>query len=195
MGTNHISMQFVNDKTIKLDKHISLLDDFTLKFVKYLSNFTNYVLISGYVSILLGRSRMSEDVDIIIPPLKFNDFSKFVDDLSSEFYCLNTDSKEEMFNYLSSGVAIRFAFLNQVIPNMELKFAKTQIDFLVLEKKIEVQLGKQKLCISPLELQIAYKEVVLKSPKDLEDALHLRIVAEKNIDFNLIEDYKRILNE
>ncbi|MGE0793657.1 MAG: hypothetical protein AB7V77_05765 [Candidatus Woesearchaeota archaeon] len=195
MVTNHISMEFVNDKNIKLNKYISLLDDFTLKFVKHLSKFSKYVLISGYVSILLGRSRMSEDVDIIIPPLKFNEFSDLVEELSSEFYCLNTDSKKEMFEYLSSGVAIRFAFLNQIIPNMELKFAKTKIDYLVLEKKIEVHLGKKILYISPLELQIAYKEVILKSPKDLEDALHLRIVAEKNIDLNLIKEYKRILNE
>jgi len=36
---------------------------------------------------------------------------------------------------------------------------------------------------------------VLKSPKDLEDARHIRDVAEKFLDKKLIDEYKRMLRE
>ena len=44
-------------------------------------------------------------------------------------------------------------------------------------------------------MQIAFKEAVLKSPKDIEDARHIRIVAGKHIREILIKKYKRLLNE
>jgi len=46
-----------------------------------------------------------------------------------------------------------------------------------------------------LELQVAFIEVVLKSPKDLEDALYIRAVAKEVIDEKLIEEYKVKFNE
>jgi hypothetical protein len=44
-------------------------------------------------------------------------------------------------------------------------------------------------------LQIAFKEKVLKSPKDIEDARHLRNVAEGHLDFDLIKKYEVLLAE
>jgi hypothetical protein len=49
--------------------------------------------------------------------------------------------------------------------------------------------------ISPIELQIAYKENYLKSKKDLEDALHLREVFGNKIDFKKIEKYKKLIKD
>jgi len=67
-------MKFIDKKTIKIDREISDLDNFTLDFIKILEKNTDYVIVSGYVAILLGRARASEDVDVIIPKI---DFPKF----------------------------------------------------------------------------------------------------------------------
>jgi hypothetical protein len=42
-------------------------------------------------------------------------------------------------------------------------------------------------------LQIAYKEEVLKSEKDVEDALHLREVFKDVIDEKKIKEYKKLI--
>jgi hypothetical protein len=45
------------------------------------------VIVSGYVAILLGRARASEDVDVIIPRITFSDFKKLYRDLKeNDFY-------------------------------------------------------------------------------------------------------------
>ena len=69
------------------------------------------------------------------------------------------------------------------------------IDDLTLKKAITVTLGKEELRTSPLELQIAFKEKVLKSPKDMEDAEHLRMVAKGHLDEGLLKAYGRMLDE
>ena len=56
-------MKILNDKTIKLDRELNELDLFVLDFVKVLEKHARYVLISGYVALLFGRSRTTEDVD------------------------------------------------------------------------------------------------------------------------------------
>jgi len=57
-------MEFIDKKSIKIDRELSELDCFTLDFIRILEKHVNYVLVHGYVSILLGRARASEDVDI-----------------------------------------------------------------------------------------------------------------------------------
>ena len=189
-------MKFLSPSVIKIDRELSALDQFTIEFTKILSKHTTYVIISGYVAILLGRARASEDVDIIIPKIPFIAFQHLLQDLKeNDFYCLNAESKENIYDYLQDNVAVRFAKNQQVIPNMELKFAKNKIDELTLNKTLEVQLNKEKIIISHLELQIAFKEEVLKSPKDLEDARHIRSVAAEYLNQELIKKYKVMLHE
>ena len=171
------------------------MDRFTLDFVSILKKYTDYVIVSGYVSILFGRARVSEDIDIIVPQIEFPLFQSLYHDLiKNGFYCLNADDKQEVYSYIKNKTAIRFAKNNTVIPNMELKCAKNKIDDITLQKRISVVLNKERLFISQLELQIAFKEIVLKSPKDIEDAMHLRNVAKGHISESLIKDYTRMLD-
>jgi len=188
------SMRFISKNIIKLDKELSDLDIFTIDFIKILGHYTDYVLVSGYVSILLGRARSSEDVDITIPKMNFDKFEKLLTNLKKDFYCLNAETDQEIYNYISDKIAVRFAKKGKVIPNMELKFAKNRSDMLALKTKIIIQLGTIDLSVSQLELQIAFKEQVLKSPKDIEDAHHLRQIAKGKLDVELIAKHKRILN-
>ena len=74
-------MKFIDKKTIQIDRELSDLDKFTIEFIQILKKYTNYVIISGYVAILLGRSRASEDVDILIPKIDFSKFKTLYDEL------------------------------------------------------------------------------------------------------------------
>jgi len=82
-----------------------------------------------------------------------------------------------------------------MIPNIELKWAKDRIQNLALQKTITVILPQGTLHISNLELQIAFKEKVLRSPKDREDARHIQKVAEGYLDKKLLQHYKEMLRD
>ena len=50
-------MEFVDSKTIRMDKVVNELDRFVFDFIKILEKQADYVIVSGYVAILYGRSR------------------------------------------------------------------------------------------------------------------------------------------
>lgn len=188
-------MNFIDSEHIEIDRELSDLDKFTIEFITILKKHIDYVIVSGYVAILLGRSRASEDVDVIIPKITFSDFKRLYKNLKeNDFYCLNAEDEEIVYSYLEENLAIRFAKLDTIIPNVELKWIKNDFDKIALKKTIDVTIRDKIICISHLELQIAFKEVILKSPKDLEDALHLRSVAKEYLDFGLIQEYKERLH-
>lgn len=180
---------------IILEKELNNLDKLAIDFIKILKSHSDYVLISGYVSILFGRSRISEDIDMLIPKMDFLKFVQLYGSLVKNFWCINGDDKKELFDMLESGHSIRFARKEKVIPNIELKFAKKFLDKISIDKKIEVIIGKNTLFVSPIELQIAYKEKVLKSPKDMEDALHLREVFKDKIEKEKIKYYEELIRK
>lgn len=49
---------------IVLDRELNELDSLVLEFIKCLQS--RYVIVAGYVAILLGRSRTTDDIDIIV---------------------------------------------------------------------------------------------------------------------------------
>ena len=161
----------VEKKEIRIDKELNELDKFTISFLNIARDYVDYVIVSGYVSILLGRSRASEDVDLLIPPIEKEVFVNLWKDLESKgFECLNTSNSVEAFEMLDEH-AVRFA-KDLPIPNIEFKIIKTDIDRHSFDNKLKVILDEKILFISPLETQIAYK-LYLGSGKDLEDAKHL----------------------
>jgi len=52
-------VEFISKSKIKICREISDLDSFTLDFLKILEKHSKYVVISGYVAILLGQLRNS----------------------------------------------------------------------------------------------------------------------------------------
>jgi len=175
-------MEYNKDKReIKLDRELSKLDKFVLDFIKVLEKHIDYVIISSYVSILLGRTRATEDVDLLVSPITLKEFEFLWEDLEkNNFECINTSNTKEAFGMLKEH-AIRFFKKGKPVPNIEFKVIKTDLDKFSFENKIKVILGKIGLLISPLELQIAYKlflaadgtDEELQSDKDIEDARHL----------------------
>jgi len=187
-------MKFIDKNTIKLDRELNELDKFVISFIKILEKYTNYVIISGYVSILLGRSRATEDIDIFTKKLDKDNFLKLYDDLdNSGYWCLNTSDSNEAYNHLNDGLAIRFALKETAIPNFEIKFAKKPTDLMSLREHLVVITKEGNLNISSLEMQIAFKRHYLKSDKDLEDANHIETLFKDKIDYKLIEEYRKFI--
>ena len=186
-------MKFLNKNTIKIDKELNELDKFVLDFIKILKKHTNYVIISGYVSLLFGRARGTEDIDIFIEEITKESFIKLYQDIERKYWCLNSDDVNEIYNYLKDGLPIRVAIKDQTIPNFKIKLAKNLLDKEAFKDSIIVKTTLGELKISSLERQIAFKKYYLKSDKDLEDSKHIETLFKKNINYNKVEEYKRLI--
>ena len=183
-------------KEIILNKKISELDKLVLDFINILKNHADYVIISGYVSIILGRARATEDIDLFIKKIDKNKFLKLYEDLiKNSYWCLNSDSPEEIYDYLIDNLAVRFAKKDETIPNFEVKFPKTKIDEETFKDCIAVKMPEGSIKISSLEIQIAFKKYYLKSDKDLEDAKHIEHIFKDKIDMEKVYKYKSILEK
>lgn len=188
-------MKFIDERTIKLDKPLNVLDKFVLKFVKIIEKYVDYVIISGYVSLLFGRTRGTEDIDFFIKEIDLETLTKLYQDLKKNgFWCLNAERNEEVYSYLKEGIAVRFAEKGKTIPNMEVKFPKKKINQDVFTDYLTVETLGGTLKVSSLERQIAFKRFFLGSPKDLEDAQHIEEVFKDKINREKIKYYKMLID-
>ena len=179
---------------IILDKVLNNLDKFASDFFKIAVKYTDCVIISGYVSILLGRSRATEDVDIFIKKISKETFYLLYNDLvSNEFWCINSDNPDALFDYLKENLAIRFARGKIPLPNMEMKFPKDKLDEDAFEDSIRVKLPNGEIKISSIERHIAFKKYFLGSEKDDEDALHIEELFKEDIDYEKIKKLHELL--
>lgn len=180
------SERIIVSKKERLDETDYLL----LDFINILQKKTEYIIVSGYVSILLGRYRHTEDVDLLIPPMSFEKFKDLFLTLENEGYeCANTSLPEEAYGMLGEH-AIRFFEKGKPVPNIEFKMIRRDTDTYSFENRIKVSLKGTILFIGPLEMQIAYKLLLaadgtaeeLQSDKDIEDARFMYKLYEENIN-------------
>lgn len=189
-------MEFIKDNTIKLDKDMNDLDKFVFRFIDIIKKHVDYVIISGYISILFGRARGTEDIDIFIRGMDFDKVKILYDELlKNGYWCLNSGDIKEIYEYLSDSLAVRFALANQTIPNFEVKFALSQLNKETFNDKLVVKTSLGDIIISSLERQVAFKRFYLKSDKDIEDARHIENLFKGDIDKGKIEMYKRMLKD
>ena len=188
-------MEWLDTKTIKLDKELSDLDYFVLKICSIIGKHCNYVLVSGYVAIFFGRTRTTEDVDMFIEKISKEKFSALYKELQVEgFWAINANSEEELFSMLHDDkLAIRFAERGRAVPNMEVKFVRDLLDAIALSDKIKVITKKGELYVSSIPMQVAYKRYVLQTSKDLEDARHLQGMF--NVKDETIKNYKSLFKQ
>lgn len=170
-------------------KALSKLDLFVLEFTRVLEAQVRYVIVSGYVAIFFGRSRGTEDVDVLIDRLDFEVFLKLYGAIREKGYeFLNPEDERGLFEMLEEGLAIRAAREDRVIPNFEVKFVKDDFDRYALEKRLEVIIGGDQIYISPIELQIPYK-LWLGRDKDIEDAVFLWELMKDDLDRRLMREF------
>jgi len=185
-----VELRFVGKNTIVIEnKVINALDEFVLKFVSILKEFTDYVIVSGYIAILFGRSRGTEDIDTIIRPIDFDKFKSFYLKLGQcGYYVINPGNLNDLYEMLEEGLRIRIAIEGTVIPNIELKFVRDDFERFAIENRIMVVLNNEQLHISPMELQIPYK-LYLGSDKDIEDAVYLWEIFKDKVDLKLMKNF------
>ena len=160
---------------ISISRELSSLDKFVIDFINALDAASiKYVIVSGYVSILFGRTRGTEDVDIFIEKPESPSFYALCEK-NPRFWIINTASEKEAYDMLIEGYGIRFAEKGKAIPNMEVKIGEMPLE------RISAAINGFKLFISPIEIQIAYK-FYLGSEKDIEDAVYLYELFKERLD-------------
>ena len=162
-------------RDVYLDKELTLYDTLALNFSDVLKKHeVNHVYVSGYVALIFGRSRTSEDIDMLVERMSYTDFLSLWSSLySAGFYCHNTPDCKTAYNvYLDKQIAIRFSENDRVIPNVEFKWASNEQHKRALSHNLEVYIPGGSVVISSLETQISFK-LLLGSDKDIEDARYL----------------------
>jgi hypothetical protein len=188
-----MELKFLENQ-VEIEKELNELDKFVIKFTDILNKLNiKYVIVSGYVSIIFGRNRSSEDIDLIIEKLDYDKFNKLWHKILYNFDCIITENQENAyFEYLLKDNSIRFAERGKFIPNIEIKFPKTELDKWTLQNPLKASLNDNLLFISKIELQIPFK-FFLGSEKDIEDAKYLYAIFKNHLDIELLEDFNRKL--
>ena len=164
----------------------TILDEFAEKFCKIIGKYAKYIICSGFVAIANGRTRATEDIDMImekIPAEKFIIVHK--DLIKNGFICMQSDNPKNIYNdYLKNGESVRYVINEKGFPppEMEIKFVKDSLDEEQLKERIKMPLTGLDIYFSPIDWNIAFKEELLKTDKDMEDAKHLRIIYSSEID-------------
>ncbi|MBI2045399.1 hypothetical protein HYT23_05045 [Candidatus Pacearchaeota archaeon] len=181
----------IDDKTI--------LDKFVEDFCRIVEKHVKYIVCSGFVAIAHGRTRGTEDIDMIIEKIPKRIFIELHNDLrKSGFVCIQSDHAEEIYgNYLVNGNSVRYVYEEEGFfpPEMEIKFAKDELDEAQLNERIKLPLTGLDIYFSSIEGNIAFKEELLRSDKDIEDAKHLRIIYEGKINEAKIDMIKHKIDK
>lgn len=145
----------------------------------------NYAIVSGYSTILLGRSRTSEDIDILAEPISELAFLRLHKALLRNLDCISPGAGAALYrDYLNAGdesTSVRYSWPGDPVPNVEFKFAQSALHRFSIAKRLEVRARGECVHIGPLEVQIGYK-LWLGSEKDLEDARWIYRFAKGHLD-------------
>jgi len=189
---------YLKEDVIVINRELTELDLFAKDFLEVLKKHSDYLIVSGFVSISTGRSRGTEDIDILIPVMGQDKFKDLFQDLQrNNFWCYQGDSFKEVYSYVKNITNIRFARVNEMFPNIEMVFInenkKAQYYEFTHPQKIKIKDFEFK--IPPLEFEILYKEIILAGKKDLEDARHLRALFSDILKQEKFKEYKPIIEE
>lgn len=181
-------MEFTDDGIV-IDKPPSDLDRLILDVATILDDQNiEYVVVSGYVAVLLGRARATEDIDVVTERFDSDTAASLADELADAGYWGPAMPLDEMYETLADDLPVRIAEDGHRVPNVELKFATDGYDRASLSEPTTVHFGEERLRIGGLELQIAYK-LSMGAQKDFEDALYLYEVAEPTLNTSKLERY------
>ncbi|MFH1053463.1 MAG: hypothetical protein V1740_03535 [Candidatus Woesearchaeota archaeon] len=179
-------MRGVDDKNI--------LDEFCIRFCNIVEKHCKYIIVSGFVAISSGRARATEDIDMIIEKMKFDKFENLHKCLIKDgFVCMQSDSSKVIFDYLDDNVPVRYTLQDEPLPEMEIKFAKDDLDNSQLKTRIKLPLTGLDIWFSSINMNIAFKEELLKSEKDLKDAEHLRKIYPEMVNDVEINNIKEMI--
>ena len=67
----------IKDETIIINRKLTELDIFVKDFLEVLKKHSDYLIVSGFVSISTGRIRGTEDIDVLMPLMSKEKFKQF----------------------------------------------------------------------------------------------------------------------
>lgn len=183
----------LRDGTLVVDREPNQLDDLAIAFSEFLDQFDiDHVYIAGYVSILAGRARSTEDVDVLIEPIAESTAEELASTLEEQEFWGPAMPLSSMYEMLDNGDNIWVAPADQITPHLEVKFVRDEFDRASLDNAIEARIGGETIPIGPFELQIAYK-LSLGAQKDIEDAVHLYTFFQESLSGSRLEEWVRRL--
>ncbi|MBW2981855.1 hypothetical protein KY343_03150 [Candidatus Woesearchaeota archaeon] len=188
----------LKEDIIIINRDLTELDIFVKDFIEILKKHSDYLIVSGFVSISTGRTRGTEDIDVLVPVMDKNKFQKLFHDLIyNNFWCYQGDDVDEVYLYIQRMDNIRFARKNEVFPNIEFvpinEMRKAKYFEFTHPQKIKIKDFEFK--IPPVEFEILYKEIILGGKKDIEDAKHLRTFFSDILKEERFKKYEIIIRE
>lgn len=191
-----------DSRRISLSKKTLLPEDeLAFRFAKILDEAgIRYVVVAGYVAILFGRARRSEDIDFMVEWINEDGFVELCKIASRQGFSLiqgdirSEDSARRVYrSRLAEGFSVRFMYEDIIVPNIEFRMVGSSVDRYALEHSLTVEVSNRFIIkVSPLEQQIAYK-LYLGSEKDVGDAVFLYTLFRDVIDHGELEKWCREL--
>lgn len=179
----------LTDSGLVVDREPNRFDELAIEFSAIASRLDiDHVFVAGYVAILTGRSRSTEDIDVFIEPCSAAEIDEFVAELEAADYWGPAMPLAEMYDNLANGTNIWVAPDGEMSPRLEVKFPGDEFDRASLSNAIPATVGGETIPIGPLELQIAYK-LALGGRTDLEDAAHLYTLFGETLSTARLEEW------
>jgi hypothetical protein len=188
----------VEGNRIVIHRELMALDQFVKQFLDILKKHSDYLIVSGFVSISTGRSRGTEDVDILVPVVEKDTFTQLFKELEQNgFWCYQGSTAEEVYEYIVDLTCVRFARVGEMFPNMEvIPINKTKkVKYFEFTHPQNIRIQDFAFKIPPIEFEILYKEIVLGGEKDFADARHLRTFFKDFITDEKFKEYKPIVRQ
>jgi hypothetical protein len=179
-------IEYQND-TLVISREPNDLDDLAVRFSNILDEVgIDHVFVNGYVAILTGRARATEDIDVLLEittSARLDELVAKLEDAGMWGPAMPLSAMEEM---LEDNIWI--ARDGEMVPHLEAKFVDHEYDRASLDNRITAKLTSidAELPIGPLELQVAYK-LYLGTPKDFEDAVHMYSLFEQSLSIPELE--------
>ncbi|NGM71335.1 hypothetical protein G6M89_20420 [Natronolimnobius sp. AArcel1] len=185
-------MEFLDSGDIRINRDLNALDVLAGDVSAALSEQgIEHVLVSGYMVVLMGRSRGTEDIDTLIgiSDISTETIEALADELENRGYwgsAMPLSSMNEMFQH---GDPIRVARDGKRIPSVELK--PTDLSHVSFQNQRRAIIGLDDgdqihLPIVAPEVQIAYK-LDMGGNVDFEDAYYLFKICKGELNSELLE--------
>lgn len=182
-------MMEIRDGEIRIEKAPSDLDALVLDVIDIFDTLDiKYAVVSGYVAVLLGRSRATEDIDVIVERFDAETAETLAARLRDAGYWGAAMPLDDLYETLADDLIIRVAEESHRVPNIELKFAHDRYSRESLSNTVTIRLNDAEIRVGSLELQIAYK-LRMGAQKDFEDALYLYHLLGSTLNSRRLETY------
>lgn len=187
------------DGVLVIDRELSEFDRRAFAFFDLLDEVgIDYLVVSGYLLLLTGRQRMTEDVDLILSLQTSDRLDELVTRLGEEGYVANPPPLDRLPEFIEEG-HVGVHAKGARVPTFDLSLGDTQIERDAFADSLSVEVSGQTLHVTPFEQQIAYKLSMLHDPSDhtamdFLDALHLYRLFEDQLDMDSLRNYVHRLN-